>query len=87
VLRIKLEVRRFDAWPGRNVVLDADWSLGFADAAENSRLLCHGWFEAPASGGTKELALAGQHAVAALATRIAADARGWALTPPSSCSK
>ena len=87
VLRIKLEVRRFDAWPGRNVVLDADWSLGFADAAENSRLLCHGRFEAPASGGTEELALAGQRAVAALAARIAADARGWALTPPSACNR
>ncbi|MBN8763746.1 MAG: membrane integrity-associated transporter subunit PqiC [Thiobacillus sp.] len=30
VLRIKVQIRRFDAWPGQQVRLDADWSLGFA---------------------------------------------------------
>ena len=77
VLRIKLQVRRFDAWPGQKLLLDADWSLALAGARENAGLLCHGQFEEPATGNYPELIQAGQRAVAALATRIATDARGF----------
>ncbi|MDR3518089.1 MAG: PqiC family protein [Azospirillaceae bacterium] len=85
VLRIKLEVRRFDAWPGQRVQLDADWSLGFADDAGNARLACHGQFDEPASGGYPELVEAEQRAVAKMAARIAGDASGWARSRNTDC--
>jgi uncharacterized lipoprotein YmbA len=31
VIRVNVQVRRFDAWPGKTVQLEADWRLIFAD--------------------------------------------------------
>lgn len=87
VLRIKLQVRRFDAWPGQRVQLDADWSLGFTDGAGNARLVCRGRFDQPASGGYPDLVQAQQRTIAALASRIASDARGWASAGQADCAK
>lgn len=86
VMRIKLQIRRFDAWPGQRVLLFADWSLGLADAAQPGRRLCHGQFEVPAAGGYPELVQAQQQAIADLAVRMAADARGWAGQRQAECS-
>lgn len=86
VLRIKLQVRRFDAWPGQRVRLDADWSLGLADETGNARLICHGQFDEPASGSYPELVQAQQRALAALADRIAADAGNWMRSHQSDCT-
>lgn len=86
VLRIKLQVRRFDAWPGQHVHLDADWSLGLADETGNARLICHGQFDEPASGGYPELVQAQQRALAALADRIAADAGNRMRSHQSDCA-
>ncbi|MGB4065548.1 MAG: PqiC family protein [Azonexus sp.] len=85
VLHIKLLVRRLDAWPGQKLELDADWSLSMSDAPDKSRLFCHGRFDEPATGSYAELAQAGQRAMSALATRIAADARGWVLSHQAEC--
>jgi uncharacterized lipoprotein YmbA len=85
VLRVKVEVRRFDAWPGDKVRLDADWALGFADEAA-ARLVCGGQFEAPAPGGYPELVAGQQRLIAALAERIAADARRWQRSRAPDCS-
>ncbi|MDR0576650.1 MAG: PqiC family protein [Candidatus Accumulibacter sp.] len=84
VLRIKVEIRRLDAWPGQKVRLDADWSLGFADAAADARLVSHGQFEEPVPPGYPELVLGQQRLIAALAEKIATDARQWAAYPPRS---
>jgi uncharacterized lipoprotein YmbA len=86
VMRIKLQVRRFDVWPGQRSQLDADWSLGVADEAGNARLACHGQFDAAASGAYPELVQAQQRLIAELAARIAADARAWALSRHAACS-
>lgn len=86
VLRIKLQVRRFDAWPGQRVRLDADWSLGLADETGNARLICHGQFDEPASGSYPELVQAQQRALAALADRIATDAGNWMGSRQSNCA-
>jgi uncharacterized lipoprotein YmbA len=86
VMRIKLQVRRFDVWPGQRSQLDADWSLGVADEAGNARLACHGQFDAAASGGYPELVQAQQRLIAELAARIAADARAWSLSRHAACS-
>jgi|LNAP01.1.fsa_nt_gb uncharacterized lipoprotein YmbA len=85
-LRIKLQVRRFDAWPGQRVQLGADWSLGFADEADSAQLVCGGLFEQAAAGGSPELARAQQRMVAALAARIATDARRLSSSRGALCS-
>ncbi|MFT3964069.1 membrane integrity-associated transporter subunit PqiC [Propionivibrio sp.] len=86
VLRLKVQIRRLDAWPGSKVSLDADWALGFAGEAADARLVCSGQFEAAAAGGYPELVLGQQRLVAALAERIAADARNWERSRAAACS-
>lgn len=86
VMRVKLQVRRFDAWPGQRSQLDADWSLGVADEAGNARLTCRGRFDASAPGGYPELVQAEQRLIAELAGRIAEDARAWSLSRNAACS-
>lgn len=86
VLRIKLQVRRLDAWPGQRIQFEADWILGFANEAGNARLVCSGRFDEPASGGYPELVQSQQRAMASLAARIAADARAWASLRQADCS-
>lgn len=86
VVRIKVQVRRFDLWPGRRAQLDADWSLGGADDANHARLACGASLEVPAPGGYAELVQAQQRAIARLAGRIGADARAWSLSRGATCS-
>lgn len=86
VVRIKLQVRRFDIWPGQRAQLDADWSLGVADEAGNARLTCRGQFDAPASGGYPQMVQAHQRLIAELAASIAADARAWSRSRSAACS-
>jgi uncharacterized lipoprotein YmbA len=86
LLRIKVQVRRLDAWPGERVLLDADWSIGEADGNGNARLTCHGQIDQPAPGGYQQMVEAQQGAIGALAARIALDARAWANTRSSACS-
>lgn len=83
VMRIKVQVRRLDAWLDRRIQLDADWSLDrigadaatTTDASEAGRLTCGGRFEVAADPGYPGLVRAQQQALARLAARIAADAR------------
>jgi uncharacterized lipoprotein YmbA len=79
VLRLKVQIRRLDAWLDHEVRLDADWALGFTDEAgvRSVRLVCSGQFETPTPGGYPELVLGQQRLIAALAERISADARNW----------
>lgn len=76
VLRIKLQVRRFDAWPGKHTRLEADWSMGFSSQAD-ARLVCSGHFEESASAGYSEMVRAQQRMVASLAADITRNAREW----------
>lgn len=85
ILRIKVQVRRLDAWPGQSVQLEADWSLGMAHQSGNPRFLCHGQFQEPAAGGYAELVQAQQRSIAALATRVAEQAQAWANSQTASC--
>ncbi|WP_036166418.1 membrane integrity-associated transporter subunit PqiC [Massilia sp. 9096] len=86
LVRIKVQVRRMDAWPGQRVQMDADWSIGVADDSGNARLTCRGSFERPASGDYVQLVQAQQAAIAALGARIATDARAWAGSRTAGCS-
>lgn len=91
IVRVKLQVRRLDAWPGQRVQLEAGWSLGLADGS-TARVTCQGRFdEAVASGqaGYAALVQAQQRAIGAMADRIAADVRGVAAATgdrPAACT-
>lgn len=85
LLRIKLQVRRFDAWPGERVQLEAAWSLSFAGDPADSRLSCYGHFDEPANGGYAGMVKAQQHAIAELAARIDIDARRWEHSHDMAC--
>jgi uncharacterized lipoprotein YmbA len=85
VLRIKVQIRRLDNWPGRQVELHADWSLSFAGDMPSVRLLCQGRFKEDAPGGYAQLANAQQRVVALLGEQIAKDARRWALSRSADC--
>jgi hypothetical protein len=86
VLGIRLQIRRFDAWPGHVAQLEADWSLSFTKDPDGARLTCHSQVVEPAPGGYAEMAHAQQRAIAELAGQIADEARGWAQSRQHSCA-
>lgn len=85
VIRIKLQVRRFDAWPGKRVQLEAGWAVGDARQAGDAKLVCHGRFEVPAAPGYPALVQAQQQVIAALARQIAQDASARSASHQSKC--
>lgn len=85
-LRVKLQVRRLDAWLGQRVQLEVDWTLGFVDGAANDRLTCRARFDIAAPGGYPQLVSAQQRAIALLAAGIAADARNFADSTHTACA-
>lgn len=89
LLRIKVQVRRMEAWLGQQVQLEADWSIGVADDAANAggaRLTCRGRFDQNAGAGYPGLVQAQKQALGALAARIAADAQAWAGSRSAGCA-
>lgn len=86
VLRIKLHVHRFDAWVGKTVQLDADWSLSFANDQRHAHLICSGQFNEAAPGDYTELVRAQQRAIASLAAQVAEDASQWSRSGQAMCS-
>ncbi|MGE8679117.1 MAG: PqiC family protein [Achromobacter marplatensis] len=85
VIRVKLQIRRFDAWPGKRVQLEAGWTLGDARIPGSAKLVCHGRFEEPAAAGYPALVQAQQRLIAALAERIGQDATTWSASRQSKC--
>ena len=77
LLRIQVQVRRFDAWVGDKVQFEGTWRLSFADADAGARLVCSSRLQLPARGGYPELVQAQQAVLARLATEIAQRARAW----------
>ena len=78
VVMVKVQVRRFDAWPGQRVQLVADWELALSDDPGRVRVSGNGRFDEAAVGGYPELTGAYQQAVQAMAERIAVDAKSAA---------
>ena len=87
VLKIKVQVRRFDNWPGRQVELYANWSLSIAEGLAPPHLICQGQFREDAPGDYAHLARAQQRTVAALGKQVAEDARRWSLSRRSECTQ
>lgn len=85
VLRIKVQIRRIDAWLNNQVQLEAGWSLGLAQGSK-ARLVCQGGFTEAAQNGYPALVQAQQRVVGALAARIATDVRNWGGLQQAKCS-
>ena len=86
VLRIQVQVRRFDAWVGDKVQFEGTWRLNFAGADTKARLLCSSRFNLPARGGYPELVQAQQAVLGKLAAEIARTARAWDGTATAACA-
>jgi len=87
VLRIKVQIRRFDAWPGQQVRLDADWSLGFAHEPNGARLVCSTRHTVPAGPDYPQVVQAQRRALADLAAQIADSARQWEISRAAPCAR
>lgn len=85
VIRVKLQIRRLDAWPGKRAQLEAAWTLGDARDPAGARLVCQGRFEQPAAAGYPALVQAQQRLIAALADQVGQDATTWSASRQSTC--
>ena len=85
VMMVKVQIRRFDAWPNRDVQLDASWSLGvFGDPENgdgnhgmNAHRLGHASLTEAAPGGYAALVNAQQDVLRQLAGKISSEAKEW----------
>ncbi|KUM39676.1 PqiC family protein [Pseudomonas sp. EpS/L25] len=70
VLRIKVDVQRFESIPGRRVQQDALWTLRLAEPGGERMLTCGSRIQQPAGASYAEVVLAHRQALAQLAKRI-----------------
>ncbi|WP_174871264.1 PqiC family protein [Pectobacterium polaris] len=86
VVRIQLQVRRFDSWPGQSVTFDADWSLSTVGKEdERARLICRSQFTEPSANSDIAMLHAQQHVITRLAEQIAATATRWMPNRRGAC--
>ncbi|MCA6970496.1 PqiC family protein [Pectobacterium carotovorum] len=89
VVRIHLQVRRFDSWPGQSVALDADWSLSAVGAVGEedgrARLICRSQFTEQTANSDTAMLRAQQQIIARLAEQIAATANRWMPDRQGTC--
>ncbi|SEL23503.1 hypothetical protein SAMN05216359_106268 [Roseateles sp. YR242] len=76
LLRIKVQMRRFDAWPGVRVNLAADWSIAQAGDTP-ARLSCRTELTEPALGGYTEMVVSQQRLLSQLSQAIGAAMARW----------
>lgn len=86
VLSIRVQVRRFDAWPGRSVQLEADWTISAQYGERNTRIACYSRLDEAASGDYADMVRAQQHIVGELAGQIAIAAGSLGRPGLSTCS-
>ncbi|WAC72323.1 PqiC family protein [Roseateles sp. SL47] len=81
VLRIKVQVRRFEAWPGERVDLTADWTL--VQSSDTSRRVnCRTERTETAGAGYAGMVSAQQRLLSSLSQAIAATVSQW---PQAQC--
>ncbi|MCS4271755.1 MULTISPECIES: membrane integrity-associated transporter subunit PqiC [Raoultella] len=84
-VRIQIQIRRFDLWPGNRVRLDADWSLSARSGDQRRRLLCQSQLTLSAPDDYLQLFPLAQRLVNQLAIAIADTAEEWADSARSTC--
>ncbi|MET4675825.1 MULTISPECIES: PqiC family protein [unclassified Luteibacter] len=70
-VRVSIQLRRFEAWLGSRVLLQADWALTYVRDGRSDSVMCSGQFEAAATDTYPGLVHAGQQVVVQMADRIA----------------
>ncbi|KHN54618.1 PqiC family protein [Pectobacterium fontis] len=85
VVRIHLQVRRFDSWPGRLVMLDADWSLSTTGEDARARLVCRSQITEQETGSDGAMLHAQQQVITRLAEHIATTAIRWMPDRSGTC--
>ncbi|MEC5343471.1 PqiC family protein [Brenneria populi] len=76
-IRVWLQVRRFDTWPGQFVRLESDWSLSARDGEGRTRWICRSRLTQPAERGDAGMFAAQRQAVVRLTDQIADTLRDW----------
>ena len=85
LLRIKLDLRRFDSQPGAYALIDAAWSLRLPNSANSTSLACNTRVSESVGPGYDALVQGHQRALAQLAGQIAAAARPFIAGQDSAC--
>jgi uncharacterized lipoprotein YmbA len=86
LLRVKLDVRRFDSQPGSYALIEAAWSLRMLNAADGQAVLaCTSRVSEPVGAGYGALVEGHQRALARLAAQVAVAARSIAAGQPAAC--
>ncbi|MFC5435651.1 membrane integrity-associated transporter subunit PqiC [Rhodanobacter umsongensis] len=75
LLRIKLDLRRFDSQPGSYALIEGTWSVRLLHGAHPGALACSSRISVPVGPGYPALVQGHQQAIARLAGQIAAAAR------------
>lgn len=85
VVRILVQIRRFDSWPGNAARLDATWSLSARRGEQRSRIVCSSHLTQNATGDYTQLFTAWQSLTAQMATQIAQTAARWSANSAATC--
>ena len=83
--RIQLDIRRFDSWPGRHVLIEADWSI--RGDAERALVTCTSSAAESVEPGYDALVQGHQRALARIADGIAAVLRSIAAGAAPVCPR
>lgn len=89
-LRIQLDVRQFDSWPGSYALLAGTWSVRVVHGkdqppAQESRVTCASTVREPVGQGYAALVQGHQRAIAALAAKMATVAQALSAGRPAAC--
>ncbi|MET0330957.1 MAG: PqiC family protein [Dyella sp.] len=85
VLRITLNLRRFDSLPGDYALIDAAWSLRLSQPVDGATLACTSQIRESVGAGYDALVQGHQQALQRLAEQIGRAARPFAAGQPVSC--
>ncbi len=85
VYRIQIDVRRFDSWPGRHALIEADWSA--RGDAERALLTCTSSASESVEPGYDALVQGHQRAIGRIADDIAAVLRAISASAVPTCPR
>jgi len=85
VYQVRVDVQRFESWPGSHVLIDAVWSV--SGSAGEETLTCHSAVSEPVSGGYQAIVDGHRRAINAIAAQIAEVVRAFAATAADRTSR
>jgi len=84
VVRILVQIRRFDSWPGKAISLDANWSLSTIAGDKRRRLVCKSQLSQKISTDSTQMFSAWQTLMDRMANKVAQTATAW-MTTQANC--